>query len=241
MLGLREPVALVAGGGQFRQDLVEIVAAQRRDAFGGERAMRFLADLHQRRVERSAAQIVNQNHAVDFVLVAEFNARGRRLVQQPDHVASGRAERLHREKALVGVGVGGNAQHHFQLFLRQQIAQRGGHFAQHLNERHLLIGQLQDGVGSGILQHAFERPDDGPLRILLARPSLPSVDGARRREPRPEKETSPRARRPALRTKAADNFRDPRPPPPCAWCRNQFPVSPADQILVPKLCLPSRL
>ena len=140
MLGLREPVALVAGGGQLRQDLVEIVAAQSGDAFGSERTVRFLAHFHQRRVECSAAQIVHQNHAVDFGFVAEFDARGGRLVQQSDHVASGGAKRLHREKALVGIGIGRNAEHHFQLFLRQQRAQRRGHFAQHLDQRHLLIG-----------------------------------------------------------------------------------------------------
>ncbi len=123
MLGLRQPIALVAGGGQFRQDLVEIVTAQSGDAFGSERTVRFLSDFNQRRIECSAAQVVHQNHAVDFRFVAEFNARRRRLVQQSDHFASSRAERFHREEALVGVGVGGDAEHHFELFLRQQIAQ----------------------------------------------------------------------------------------------------------------------
>ena len=137
--------------------------------------VRFLAHFHQRCIEGSAAQIVHQNHAVYFGFVAEFDARGRRLVQQPHHFAPRRAKRLHGQEALVGIGVGRDAQHHFEFFLRQQIAQRRGHFAQHLNKRHLLIGQLQYGVRPGILQHAFERPDDGPLRILLARPSLPAV------------------------------------------------------------------
>ena len=46
--------------GQFRQDQIEIVAAERRNSFGGEHRMRACIQFDQRNVEGAAAQIVDQ-------------------------------------------------------------------------------------------------------------------------------------------------------------------------------------
>ncbi len=122
-------------------------------------------------------------------LVGEFDAGGGRLVQQANHVATGGSKRLYREEALVAVGIGGNSQHHLQMFLGQQRAQRGRHFAQHLDERHRLVGELQHGIGAGVFEQALERAQDGPAGVLLACPGLPAINallafhGDQRREP----------------------------------------------------------
>ena len=89
LLGLRELSAVVFAHRHFGQDLVKIVPAQGLNPFGSQHLVGSLADLHKRGVERSAAQIVNQNHARYFGFVAVLDAGGGWFIQQADHVAAG--------------------------------------------------------------------------------------------------------------------------------------------------------
>src|SRR5579884_566531 len=169
---------------KFGEQAVEIVSPERCDALGGDDRVHAFIQVDHRGVEGAAAQVVNQDPAGEALPVAEFDGSGRRLIQQAQHIEPGPAECFDGEESLVAVGVGGNAEHRFELLARaeasgQGLMQRCEQAMHQLREGHGSAARgrrrdLDQGLGPGILQITLERPDHSPFRVRLSVPGVPS-------------------------------------------------------------------
>ena len=149
------------------------------------------SQIHKRRVEGSAAQVIDKQPAfhtilaVTAVAAGKLNRGGRWLVQQPKHLEARRPGCLLRQKSLVAVGVRWYTKHHLEpvVFAGAQggfvheLASQGHHHFGH-QERHIvrLAGNINRAAGTSFLQLALERTYDGPGWFTLLLQCLPSIN-----------------------------------------------------------------
>jgi hypothetical protein len=100
----------------LRKRAIEVVTAEPRQSARCDDVVALPAHAHQRRIERPAAEVVDQDVLAlrgDRVPVAVriFQARGRGLVQHRGHVEARAAEGLQRDEALRAVRVRGSRDH----------------------------------------------------------------------------------------------------------------------------------
>ena len=168
--------------------LVEVVAAQPRDAGGGDDLVRAPLHLDQRRVEGAPAQVVDQDvlalaghRLAETVGVLETGSAG--LVEQGDDVEAGPAEGVDGEDALragrirrdahrglerlplAGARVGPQPQ------LIAQVREEGGEQVDQLDGART---RAHFRLRPGVVEQSLERAQDGPLRVVRHRGRLRS-------------------------------------------------------------------
>ena len=131
--------------------VVEVVAAQVRVAGGGEHLEDVLADLEDRDVEGTAAQVVDRDLLRDLLAESIGERRRGRLVQDAQHLETGDAAGVLGRLALVVVEVGGHGDHRLLHFVAQVVLDDRLHLLQHqrgdLGQRVDVVADLDaDGV-----------------------------------------------------------------------------------------------
>ncbi len=178
--------AAAAGRDQAGDGRVEVVAAQARDAAGGDHLVALALHVDQRSIEGAAAQIVDE-HVLAFAgdRVAEavrvLEARRARLVEHCLHVESRAPVRVHGDQALRGGGVGGHAHRRLDGVVRAQagvgvvrdlLAHVGEKSSEQVGERVLAPVQEHLAVQPHVVEQAFERAQDFPSRLDRAESQL---------------------------------------------------------------------
>jgi hypothetical protein len=119
------------------QAVVEVVAAQRGIAAGGQHFKHALAQLQDRDIEGAAAQIVDGVDAFRAVIQAVGDGGRRRLAQQAQHVQAGQLGRILGGLALGVVEVGRHGDDRAHQIVAQRIfralAQRGQDLRRHFH------------------------------------------------------------------------------------------------------------
>lgn len=104
-----------------------------------------------------------------------FEPGRRRLVEQRDHLKTGRCERVQRDKALGTGGVGGHADGGLDGLIRgrgdvgsvaqvaSELAQEGG---EEVGQYVAAPGQRHLGLRSGVGEQPFERPQHRPAGFV---------------------------------------------------------------------------
>ena len=167
---------LVLGDDVVDEALVEVLAAEERVAVGRQHLELVLAvdvgDLDDRDVERAAAQVVDRDLAVAFLLVeAERERRRRRLVDDPLHVEAGDLAGVLGRLPLRVVEVRGHRDDGFGDFLAEVVLGGLLHLAQdlgrHLLRRDLLAAHFDPRVAVVRLDDAVGHQRDVLLHFLL--------------------------------------------------------------------------
>src|SRR5208283_594999 len=112
--------------GEFRQDVVEIVTSEPADPFGSHDGVTLTVRLHQRRIEGTTAEIINQDSASSVLAVTargmtELDARRGGLVQYTQYVEICTSKSLDRQEPLARVRVGRHPKHDFKRLSRTHI------------------------------------------------------------------------------------------------------------------------
>ena len=213
---------------QTSQNLVEVVAADVREAGAGHHGVSVVLHFDQGRVEGAAAEVINQHRpsrltlALRALAMAELDAGRGGLVEHAQHLEAGRAKSLRRQKPLIAVGIGRHADHDFdglaafereRRCLAQLLAESRQHLRHQFHYRHGAAGEIQPRGGSGPFQQPLQRAKYRPSAIALHSPRAPAVaafitaDGHQGREP------FPRLSRPAIQNRPADSYPGPPLPP----------------------------
>ena len=175
-LGARQPAEHGLSHRHLRQQVVEVVPAERADPRAGDDGVGLVVQVHQRGVEGAAPEVVHEETAVELLAVTEFDGRRRGLVQEAQHLEARPAERLDGQEPLIAVGVGGHAEHHLEWRREAEAApQLGDHPGEQLHQRIAGAVHLHARVRPGILEDALERSHRRPARLALRRPRVPSV------------------------------------------------------------------
>ena len=128
---------------------------------------------------------LSANFAVIVVAAGKLYSGRGGFVQQSKYFEARRPRRLLRQKALVAVGVCRHAEHDLEFveLARAQIGslpesrvQRRHHFGDHLRHIELLAGNIDGGVGTGVLEQTLERTEDSPAWFALLFQGVPSVN-----------------------------------------------------------------
>ena len=140
--------------------MVEVVAAQRAVATGGEHLEDALGQAQDGDIERAAAQVVDGDHALGLLVQTVGHRRGGRLVEQAQHVEAGQTRGILGGLALGVVEIGRHRDHRadqvaaegFLGALAQGAQNLGGNFHRALrplhriDERHVRLA-LDEAVG----------------------------------------------------------------------------------------------
>src|SRR5262245_30715159 len=91
--------------GEIGENMVELIAANRGDAVGGNHMMDVVIENHKRSIEGSPAEVVYQ-HRLFFgfslpLAMSELDACSTWLVQDAQDIETGCAECIHSEKSLI--------------------------------------------------------------------------------------------------------------------------------------------
>jgi hypothetical protein len=196
----------------LRQQVVEVVAAERADPRAGDDGVRLVVQLHHRGVEGAAPEVVHEETAVELLAMTEFDGRRRGLVQEAQHLKARPAERLDGQEPLIAIGIGGHAEHHLERRVEAEAAlQLGDHLGEQLHQGIAGAVHLDARVRAGILEDALERSHRRPARLALHRSTRPIRSAARRPGAPPGTGTSLHCPR-ACRRSGADSCRDRRRP-----------------------------
>src|SRR4051812_9323176 len=195
VLGERAAAALLQH--QLRNGLVEVVAAQARDAAGGDHLVALALHVDERGVEGAASQVVDQDvlalagqRLAKAVRVLEARRAG--LVEHGLHVEARAAVGIHGHQALRGGSVGGNADGDLQRVLLAQPGVGAGddlvaHVAEETREQ---IGERKRRgpdahlrVGVRLVEQPLERSQRRPARRGVAKVELAlRIDRRERRD-----------------------------------------------------------
>ena len=150
---------LIDSGGferQLSQDLVEVVSADGRDAFGSDNVMDIFIQRDERSIKGTAAEVVNEHsfgtRLALTLAMAEFDAGGAGFIKYSEHFEAGVAKRLHRKEALIAVCVGRHAEDDPERIARrnaqiralaQRSKQSAGEAVEQPGESELLFTQIE--------------------------------------------------------------------------------------------------
>ncbi len=146
---------------------VEILAAEEGVAVGRFDLEHAVADLQDRNVESAAAEVIDGDGAAFFLFQAVGQRRGRRLVDDAQHLEAGDLAGVLGRLALVVVEIGGNRDHRLGDGLAEEAFRRFLHFLQ--NEGADLAGRvfLVLDLDPGIAVFAFDDFIGNQLLVLF--------------------------------------------------------------------------
>lgn len=203
-LGLGEGGCVEGGGikSHFGEEMIKNVAAEGGYAFAGEDGVGAVIEFDERRVEGTAAEIVDEDRILAggffAVGVSVLDGGGGGFVEQADDVEAGVSKGFDGEEALVRVGAGGDAEHDFEGLAGGEFEvgmiteggeEGGGKIVENQGQRGDLAGDIDRGLGTSGGEKSFEAANDGGVGIRLGGPGVPAVDTAtildtgKRREP----------------------------------------------------------